>query len=57
MAAPVIISRVAVGSIEIRRVAALGAQPGMLESSLLGLNFLNALESFTISGNRMTLTP
>lgn len=57
LAAPVVIERLAIGSIRMNRVAALVAQPGMLETSLLGLNFLNELQSFTISGNRMTLTP
>lgn len=57
LAAPVVIERLSIGTIQMNRVAALVAQPGMLETSLLGLNFLNELESFTISGNRMTLTP
>jgi len=55
-AAPVIIDRLIVGSIERRHVSALVAQPGMLETSLLGLNFLNSLGSYTVSQRQMTLT-
>lgn len=55
-AAPVILDQVAIGPIVERRVAALVAEEGMLETSLLGLNFLNELSSYTISGNKMTLT-
>lgn len=57
LAAAVILDRLAIGSIERRRVSALVAQPGMLDTSLLGLNFLNSLESYTVSGRRMILTP
>ncbi len=56
-AAPVILDTVSIGPIEQRRVVALVAEPGMLETSLLGLNFLNNLSSFTISGNELILTP
>ncbi len=57
LAAAVVIDRLVVGSIERRRVSALVAQPGMLDQSLLGLNFLNSLQSFTVSGRQMILTP
>lgn len=57
LAAAVVIDRLMVGSIERRRVSALVAQPGMLDQSLLGLNFLNSLQSFTVSGRQMILTP
>jgi aspartyl protease family protein len=56
-AAPVILERVAIGPIEQRRVAALVAEDGALETSLLGLNFLRALSSFTFSGRQLVLTP
>jgi aspartyl protease family protein len=56
-AAPVILERVAIGPIEQRRVAALVAEEGALETSLLGLNFLRALSSFTFSGKELVLTP
>lgn len=55
-AAPVILDQVAIGPIVERRVAALVAEQGMLETSLLGLNFLNELTSFTVTGNRMIMT-
>lgn len=54
-AAPVILDTVAIGPIVLRRVSALVAERGMLETSLLGLNFLNELSSFTIAGNTLTL--
>lgn len=57
LAAAVVIDRLAIGTIERRRVSALVAQPGMLDQSLLGLNFLNSLQSFTVSGRQMILTP
>lgn len=56
-AAPVTLDIVAIGPIEQRRVVALVAEPGMLETSLLGLNFLNNLSSFTIAGDELTLKP
>lgn len=56
-AAPVILDSLEVGSIERRRVPALVAQPGLLESSLLGMSFLDTLEGFAISGDRMVLSP
>jgi aspartyl protease family protein len=57
LAAAVVIDRLTIGSIERRRISALVAQPGMLDQSLLGNNFLNSLQSFTVSGRQMILTP
>ncbi len=56
-AAPVTLNRVAVGDIEFNRVVALVAEEGALEMSLLGLNFLNALSSYTVTGDQLVLTP
>ncbi len=56
-AAPVVLDSIVVGSIERRRVPALVAQPGMLEGSLLGMSFIDTLGSFSISGDRLILTP
>lgn len=56
-AAPVILDRVAIGPIEMNRVAALVAEEGQLETSLLGMNFLSALRSYTVTGNQLILTP
>lgn len=56
-AAPVVLDSLIVGSIERRRVPALVAQPGMLESSLLGMSFLDTLGGFTIRGDRLELMP
>ncbi len=57
LAAPVILDTISVGSIERRRVAALVTQEGMLETSLLGLNFLSSLSSYTFAGGRLMLSP
>jgi len=54
-AAPVTLDRVAVGSIIERSVPALVAQPGQLKVSLLGMSFLNRLESWEVRGDRLLL--
>jgi aspartyl protease family protein len=56
-AAPVVIDRLAVGSIERRNVRALVAPQGSLRESLLGMSFLNTLAGYSISGDRMVLAP
>jgi aspartyl protease family protein len=56
-AAPVTIKSLAVGSIARRDVAALVAPPRSLEDSLLGMSFLNTLNGYAISGDRLVLTP
>ena len=56
-AAPVTLDRVAIGPIELNRVVALVAEEGALEMSLLGLNFLNALSSYSVTGDQLVLTP
>ena len=56
-AAPVILDRVSIGPIEQTRVSALVAEEGALDTSLLGLNFLQALSSFTFAGDELILTP
>jgi aspartyl protease family protein len=54
-AAPVTLDRVAVGSLVERSVDALVAQPGQLKTSLLGMSFLNRLQSWEVSGDRLML--
>jgi aspartyl protease family protein len=56
-AAPVTIRRLAVGSISRTNVSALVAPAASLDESLLGLTFLNTLAGYTISGDRLVLTP
>ncbi|HZP20870.1 MAG TPA: TIGR02281 family clan AA aspartic protease [Bauldia sp.] len=56
-AASVTIDTLTVGPIERHRMAALVAPPGALDVSLLGMNFLNTLRGYAISGDRLTLTP
>jgi aspartyl protease family protein len=54
-AAAVVLDRVAVGRIVERRVPALVAEPGDLKTSLLGMSFLNRLESFEVRGGKLVL--
>lgn len=54
-AAPVRLDRVAVGSLVERSVDALVAQPGQLKTSLLGMSFLNRLQSWEVRGDRLFL--
>jgi aspartyl protease family protein len=54
-AAPVTLDRLAVGDIVERAVPALIAQPGQLRVSLLGMSFLNRLESWEVRGDRLMM--
>ncbi len=54
-AASVTIDRIAVGGIVERSVAALIAQPGQLKTSLLGMSFLNRLESWEVRGDKLMM--
>jgi aspartyl protease family protein len=54
-AAPVKLDRVAVGGLVERSVDALIAQPGQLRTSLLGMSFLNRLQSWEVRGDRLLL--
>jgi aspartyl protease family protein len=54
-AAPVTLDRVAIGGLEERSVEALVVQPGQLKTSLLGMSFLNRLQSWQVSGDRLLL--
>ena len=54
-AAPVTLDRLAVGDIVERAVPALIAQPGQLRTSLLGMSFLNRLESWEVRGDRLMM--
>jgi aspartyl protease family protein len=54
-AAPVTLARIAVGGLTEREVPALIAQPGQLKSSLLGMSFLNRLESWEVRGDKLRL--
>jgi aspartyl protease family protein len=54
-AAEVTLDRVAVGSIVERSVPALIAQPGQLKTSLLGMSFLNRLQSWEVRGDKLVL--
>lgn len=54
-AAPVTIDRIAIGGLEERSIEALVVQPGQLRTSLLGMSFLNRLQSWQVSGDRLIL--
>ena len=54
-AASVTLDRVAVGGIVERSVPALVAQPGQLKTNLLGMSFLNRLQSWEVRGDRLVL--
>jgi aspartyl protease family protein len=54
-AAAVTLDRLAIGSIVERRVPALIAQPGQLKTNLLGMTFLNRLQSWEVRGDRLVL--
>jgi aspartyl protease family protein len=54
-AAAVTLDRVAIGGLVERSIDALVAQPGQLRTSLLGMSFLNRLQSWEVSGDRLLL--
>ncbi|MDB5601651.1 MAG: histidine kinase [Xanthobacteraceae bacterium] len=54
-AAAVTLDRVAVGGLVERSVTALVAQPGQLKVSLLGMSFLNRLESWEVRGEKLMM--
>ena len=54
-AAPVTLDRLAVGTLEEKSVEALVVQPGQLKTSLLGMSFLNRLQSWQVNGDRLVL--
>lgn len=54
-AAAVTLDRVAVGGIVEHAVPALIAQPGQLKTSLLGMSFLNRLQSWEVRGDRLVM--
>ncbi len=54
LAAPTRIARLAVGPIVVRNVRALVTRPGAMAESLLGMSFLDELESFGVEKGRLT---
>jgi len=54
-AAPVTLDRLAIGGLVERSVEALVAQQGQLKTSLLGMSFLNRLQSWEVRGDRLLL--
>jgi aspartyl protease family protein len=56
-AAEITLNTLQVGPIERHGVAALVAPPDTLDQSLLGLSFLNTLKGYSVSGDRLLLTP
>lgn len=56
-AAPIVVKSIEVGSITRNNVPGLVAPRHTLNQSLLGMSFLNTLDGYAISGDRMVLTP
>ena len=54
-AAAVTLDRITVGTIVERSVPALIAQPGQLRTNLLGMSFLNRLESWEVRGDKLIM--
>jgi len=54
-AAPVTLDRLTIGGITERSVPALIAQPGQLRTNLLGMSFLNRLESWEVRGDKLMM--
>jgi aspartyl protease family protein len=54
-AAPVTLDRLAVGGLTERAVPALVAQPGHLKTNLLGMTFLNRLQSWEVRGDKLRM--
>ncbi len=54
-AAPVRINEIRIGSISVHDVRALVSKPGQLNTSLLGMSFLQQLRSYKVSGNQLVL--
>jgi aspartyl protease family protein len=54
-AAPVTLDRLVIGGVTERAVPALIAQPGALKNNLLGMSFLNRLESWEVHGDRLRM--
>ena len=54
-AAPVTLDRITIGDIVERSVPALIAPPGTLRTNLLGMSFLNRLESWEVRGDQLLL--
>lgn len=54
-AASVTLDRITVGGIVERSVPALIAPPGQLKTSLLGMSFLNRLESWEVRGGKLSM--
>jgi aspartyl protease family protein len=51
----VTLDRLAVGNLVERNVPALVVQRGQLKNSLLGMSFLNRLESWEVRGDRLSM--
>ena len=54
-AAPVTLDRLAVGNLTERQVPALVVQHGQLHNNLLGMSFLNRLESWEVHGDKLRM--
>ena len=57
LAARIWLSRITVGGIGEQRILAMVAQEGALRESLLGMSYLDRLGSWSVSGDKLTMTP
>jgi aspartyl protease family protein len=55
LAADTMLDRIAIGPIVVRNVHALVARPGALNENLLGANFLDRLQSYSVERGRLVL--
>lgn len=55
LAAPITVARITIGGIAERSIPALIAPPGQLKTSLLGMSFLDRLQSWEVRGDRLIL--
>ena len=55
LAAPIRLDRVSVGPIVVRNVRALVTRPGAMRESLLGMSFLERLDSFAVERGKLVL--
>ncbi|MCB1481871.1 MAG: TIGR02281 family clan AA aspartic protease [Rhodobiaceae bacterium] len=54
-AAPVVLKDIRIGSIRVKNIQALVAEPGVLDINLLGMTFIGALNRFDMKGDTLTL--
>nr|WP_321483366.1 TIGR02281 family clan AA aspartic protease [uncultured Cohaesibacter sp.] len=54
--APIVLDSISVGGLQANNVRAMVAQDGALQESLLGMSYLDRLGSWSVSGDRLTMS-